>query len=86
MAHTSIFVGNLAYGAMESEVRALFAPFGIVESVRFMMDWQKGRFRGFGFVVMNEVDAHRAIAALSGTVFQGRELQLNIARPNTIQN
>ena len=83
MHHCSIFVGNLAFGAMESEVHELFAQYGRVESVRFMMDWERGRFRGFGFVTMPAGDACRAIEKLMGTEFQGRKLRLNLARPGT---
>lgn len=76
----SIFVGNIPYGAMESEIRELFEPYGEVEEVHFVMDWQKGRFRGFGFVVMAGEAADKAIESLHGHPFQGRYLKVNEAR------
>lgn len=80
----SLFVGNLAYGAMEREVKDLFSQFGEVESVRFIMDWRKGRFRGFGFVTMPDADAVRAVHRLDGKEFQGRKLRVNEAKPKSL--
>jgi cold-inducible RNA-binding protein len=76
-----IFVGNLDYSATEEAIRALFEPFGTVESVNLMKDRDTGRSRGFGFVEMQEADADRAIAALNGTNMGGRALNINEARP-----
>jgi RNA recognition motif-containing protein len=78
--HTSLFVGNIPYGALEAEIRDLFAAFGPVESVRFAMDHQRGRFRGFGFVKMPEPDARRALKQLDQAEFQGRTLIVKVAR------
>ena len=85
MAHASIYVGNLAYGTMESAVRQQFAPYGRVHSVRILMEWQQGRFHGFAFVVMSDGDALRALEGLKGTRLQGRRLQLRIARPGMVK-
>lgn len=76
----SLFVGNIAYGAMEKEIREFFSQVGTVQSVRFVMDHRKGRFRGFGFVTMADSDAERAVNQLDGAEFQGRHLQVSEAR------
>ncbi len=76
----SLFVGNIPYGAMEEEIRALFASQGTVQQVRFIMDNHKGRFRGFGFVTMPAADAEKAMRALDGAEFQGRKLKVCAAR------
>jgi len=76
----SIFVGNIPYGAMEAEIGELFSQFGTVEKVNFIMDWQNGRFRGFGFVIMPESEAETAIESLNGHEFGGRQLKVNAAR------
>ena len=44
-------------------------------------DRETGRPRGFGFVEMSNDDAASAIAALNGTEFGGRTLNVNEARP-----
>ncbi len=77
---TSLFVGNIAYGAMEKEIRDLFAQHGTVQNVRFIMDLRKGRFKGYGFVTMPNQDAVVAVRELDGTEFQGRTLKVKEAR------
>jgi cold-inducible RNA-binding protein len=76
-----IFVGNLDFGATEESIHSLFAPHGTVERVSLVMDRETGRSRGFAFVEMAEGDADKAIAALNGTKFTGRALNVNEARP-----
>ena len=76
----SIFVGNIAYGAMEKEIKELFSAVGTVQSVHFIMDPRKGRFKGYGFVTMPDKDAEVAIGQLDGAEFQGRTLKVSAAR------
>jgi len=75
----SIFVGNLAFRASNNAVRELFEQYGEVHAVRLMTDRVTRKPRGFGFVEMNQRDAMKAIKALHGEEFQGRELKVNIA-------
>ena len=76
-----IYVGNLPYDAEESAVQELFAAHGEVISVALPTDRETGRPRGFGFVEMSSEAAESAIAALNGTNFGGRSLNVNEARP-----
>lgn len=75
----SIFVGNIPYGALESEIAEHFERIGPVNKVHFIMDWRKGRFRGFGFVTMAAKDADRALQELQRVKFQDRLLKLSDA-------
>jgi RNA recognition motif-containing protein len=78
----NIFVGNLDFGATESSIRSLFEPYGNVERVNLITDRETGRSRGFAFVEMTDAaEADRAIAALNGTTYDGRALNINEARP-----
>ena len=77
---TKIYVGNLPFSANESEVRDLFSQHGTVESVSLITDRDTGRPRGFGFVEMSRADASRAIQALNGQDFEGRQLRINEAQ------
>jgi RNA recognition motif-containing protein len=78
----NIFVGNLSYDSTEESVRALFEPYGVVNSARIMTDRETGRSRGFAFVEMaNEAEAEQAIQALNGYKMEGRALNVNEARP-----
>ena len=74
-----IFVGNLSYSAKEDEVAELFSQFGEVHSVKFINDRETGRFRGFGFVEMDEEPAVEAIEKLNDTTFGGRTIRVNEA-------
>jgi len=76
-----IYVGNLSFDATEAEVRELFEQHGTVESIAMITDRDTGRFRGFGFVEMEESAANAAIKALDGRDMNGRSLKVNEARP-----
>jgi cold-inducible RNA-binding protein len=80
----NIFVGNLSFGATVASVRTLFEAHGTVGRVNIVTDRDSGQARGFGFVEMdNNSEGDRAIAALNGTDFDGRTLNVNEARPKT---
>ncbi len=76
----SIYVGNLPFNTSEEEIRALFAQYGTVHSVKLITDRETGRPRGFGFVEMEARDAETAIGELNGTSFQERAIRVNEAR------
>lgn len=80
----NIYVGNLSFDAVESDVRALFEAHGQVASVSIIEDKFTGRPRGFAFVEMaTDAEAQAAIAALNGKDLKGRPLTVNEARPRT---
>ncbi len=77
-----LYVGNLAYGMGDSDLRQMFEEYGTVQSAQVIMDRDTGRSKGFGFVEMgSDQEAQAAIAALSGQEVNGRPLTVNEARP-----
>src|SRR5262249_52799107 len=75
-----LFVGNLAYGVTEDELREVFGAIGACESVSIVMDRDTGQSRGFGFVTMaSNDDADRAKKQLDGTDLKGRRLRVDDA-------
>src|SRR5438874_4724477 len=77
-----LYVGNLSYETTETELEALFAPFGTVQSAQVIMDRDTGRSKGFGFVEMgSSQEAQAAIDAMNGKEVDGRKLTVNEARP-----
>jgi RNA recognition motif-containing protein len=76
-----IYVGNLSYEATEEQVSEMFAEFGKVETIAMITDRNSGRFRGFGFVEMEDSAANAAIKALNEKELDGRMLRVNEARP-----
>ena len=78
----NLFVGNMSFQTTDSELQALFEQYGEVTRVQVMTDRDTGRARGFAFVEMaNDEDAAKAIAALNGKEFGGRQSNVNEARP-----
>lgn len=76
----NIYVGNVQYSTTEEHIRELFEQFGTVESVKMINDRETGRFRGFGFVEMNDEEAQASINALNDTDYNGRKIQVNEAK------
>jgi cold-inducible RNA-binding protein len=76
-----VYVGNLSFQTTESDISNTFAQYGTVESVQIITDRDTGRSKGFGFVLMDEAGADKAIAELNGSQVDGRALTVNEAKP-----
>lgn len=78
----NIYVGNLAYGIREEELRSVFENHGAVDTVKIIMDRDTGRSKGFAFVEMpNDDEARTAIEQLNGVELQERSITVNEAKP-----
>jgi len=78
----NIFVGNLAFEASPEELKKAFEQFGEVTMLRIMMNDKGTKSRGFAFLEMpDEAQARKAIAALNGKEFIGRQIVVAVARP-----
>lgn len=81
MSAKRIYVGNLPWSYSNSDLEALFKPYGDVAAAEVIMDRETGRSRGFGFVQMaNDADMEPAINGLNGQDCNGRPLVVNEAR------
>jgi RNA recognition motif-containing protein len=77
-----LYVGGLSYSVTDEQLRSLFAAHGTVESANVVRDRSSDTSRGFGFVEMGtQEEAEKAIAALNTTQFEGRSLNVNLAKP-----
>ncbi len=77
-----IYVGNLSFNSNDRDLSAMFTQFGEVTSASVVMDRETGRSRGFGFVEMSDDNAAmQAIQGVNGKELDGRELNVNEARP-----
>ncbi len=80
----NIFVSNISWGTKSDSLSNLFSQFGEVSSANIVTDRETGRSRGFGFVEMpNDSEGQAAIDALNGKDFEGKNLNVNVARPKT---
>ncbi|HNQ89394.1 MAG TPA: RNA-binding protein [Verrucomicrobiota bacterium] len=77
-----LFVGNLSYRTLESDLQDYFSQAGVVTSCNLMLDKYTGKSRGFAFVEFSSPEeANRAVEMFHSKEFQGRSLTVNIARP-----
>ena len=76
-----LFVGNLSFQTTESDITGTFEQCGAVESVSIIKDRDSGRSKRFGFVVMEEEAADKAIRTLNGSQLNGRTLTVSEAKP-----
>ncbi|HVA95140.1 MAG TPA: RNA-binding protein [Candidatus Dormibacteraeota bacterium] len=78
-----LYVGNLPFQATEEQINTLFSQTGVTAAnVTLVRDRFSGQPRGFGFVEVNsDEEADRAIQALNGQDFMGRNIVVNEARP-----
>lgn len=76
-----LYVGNLPYETTEDQLKELFSQAGTVESVTIITDKYSGRSKGFGFVEMASEEAQKAIETLNGQEVDGRNINVNEARP-----
>ncbi len=77
-----LYVGNLSFQTSSEDLQRLFAQAGTVESASVVEDRETGRSRGFGFVEMATAEeGQKAIEQFNGKDFNGRNLNVNEARP-----
>ena len=78
----SIYVGNLSYQVTDEDLSEVFKDYGTVKRVQLPTDRETGRPRGFGFVEMStEEEETKAIEALDGAEWMGRDIKVNKAKP-----
>ena len=82
MTQNKLYVGNLTFGTDDQGLAAMFAEHGNVHRAQVVTDRETGRSRGFGFVEMeSDQAAANAVAALDGSMVEGRTIVVNIAKP-----
>jgi cold-inducible RNA-binding protein len=80
--NNKLYVGNISFETSEADLQTLFAQAGTVQTVNIIRDRDTGRPRGFGFVEMTtEADAQQAIEQFNEQPFGGRNLTVNMAKP-----
>lgn len=73
-----LYVGNLSFDTTESDLEALFAQHGEVQSCKLITDRETGRSKGFAFIEMENAD--QAMQELNGKEVDGRALKVNEAQ------
>lgn len=82
MSNNKLFVANIPFSIDDDSLANLFQDVGSVMSAKVIRDRDTGRSRGFGFVEMETDDhAQKAIEQFNGKDFEGRPLNVSVARP-----
>lgn len=77
-----LFVGGLAWGATDDDLKTAFAEFGEVVSASVVRFPDTGRSKGFGFVEFASTEeAESAKSGLDGKEIAGRKVMIDFARP-----
>ena len=76
-----LYVGNLPYSVVESDLEGLFSAFGKINEVLIPKDRDTGNVKGFAFVTLDDdVEAEKAAQDLNGQDVGGRKIIVNEAR------
>jgi RNA recognition motif-containing protein len=80
----NIYVGNIPRETTEAEIMNAFEKFGEVSTVNMIREKYTNSFKGFAFLEMpKNTEAEEAIKSMHGTMFNGRALTVNKAKPKT---
>ncbi len=78
----NLFVSNIDYKVTEEELKALFAEYGEVKSVKILIDLETKKPKGYGFVLMSSsYEGQKAIIRLNRRKVNNRPLSVQEARP-----
>ena len=76
-----LYVGNLSFDAVESDLFDLFNGVGKVQNAEVVTHKETEKSKGFGFVIMTSIDeAKRAVIELHDKEFMGRKLVVSGAK------
>ena len=78
-----LYVGSLHFNITEDMLRGIFEPFGAIQSVTLMMDYETGRSKGYGFVTYDRAeDAKKALEQMNGFELAGRPMKVGHVTEN----
>ena len=81
---TTLFVGNIAFGATEEDVTTAFEEFGTIKSVRLPTDRESGDPKGFGYVEFYTMDESKAaFEGMTGAQIAGRPIRVDYSTPRS---
>ena len=78
----NIYIGNLSYQVRESDLQQVLEEYGVVDSVKLIIDRDTNRSKGFAFAEMPDMDeANKAIRELNGAEYESRQMVVKEALP-----
>ena len=86
MHERTLYIGNLAYTAVEEDLELAFESFGEIEDIKLMRDRETGRSRGFAFITFEKESEFRAAMVMDGKEIAGRPIRVNQAKERQSNN
>lgn len=81
-----LYVGNLPYEASDADLTTLFGQYGRVVYCKVVTDYETKRSKGFAFVELeSEAATKKAVTDANGSMFGGRTIVVNEARPREVK-
>merc|ERR1739844_92857 len=78
-----LYAGSLHFNINEEMLRGIFEPFGSIQSISLMMDYETGRSKGYGFVTYEKADdAKKAMEQMNGFELAGRPMKVGHVTEN----
>ena len=78
----NIYIGNLNYRVREEDLKQVMEEYGVVDSVKIIIDRETGKSKGFALVeIPNAAEGKRAIEELNEAEYEGRQMVVKEARP-----
>ncbi|MCX6966261.1 MAG: RNA-binding protein [Verrucomicrobia bacterium] len=82
-----VYVGNLSFDAVESDLFELFAGVGSVQNAEIVSHRETQKSKGFAFVTLASVEeAKRAVVELHDKEFMGRRLVISGAKTSDVRD
>jgi len=82
-----VYVGNLSFDAVESDLSELFSGVGSVQNAEIVSHRETQKSKGFAFVTLASIDeAKRAVVELHDKEFMGRRLVISGAKTNDVRD
>lgn len=82
-----VYVGNLSFDAVESDLSELFSGVGSVMNAEIVSHRETQKSKGFAFVTLASIDeAKRAVVELHDKEFMGRRLVISGAKTNDVRD
>ena len=75
----TLFIGNMSFKTTADDLQKLFAPFGVISTIRIPTDFETGRPRGFAFITFEDKEAAQQALSLDNSELDGRPLKVRIA-------
>ena len=83
----NLFIANLSPASTTKDLQKLFSHYGLVTTVKVIMDHGTGRSKRYGFVEMPSIyEAHEAIVELNNTSFQDKLILVKESQPTGVWN